>query len=143
MSEYNFITVENGLITEVRCKLCKAPIQSMVPHEKLVRTEKINGVVVKTVPASLRPNPNYRQIVLEMTDGEKKAKHVTHCCASCLKNMETQHLQKMYAMDLAQWQREGMEDKHLRHLMTFRATKLLGQEPLFDGYEFVIKDAPR
>lgn len=132
MSASSFIVVENGVVVEVLCKLCDAPIQSMQAADKYIRVERVNGQIVKTVPTYLRPNPNYRQIILEMTDGEKKAKHVTHCCASCLGKVQTQDLQKMYAADVAQWAKEGMADKYVASLMRFRPSKVIGEEALHE-----------
>lgn len=132
MSDHSFIVTENGVIVEILCKLCRAPIQSMQAAEKYVRVERVNKQIVKTVPVYLRPNPNYRQIVLEVSDGERKAKHVTHCCASCLETLERQSLQKMYLEDLQQFAREGMDSKYIAHFMKFAPTKVIGEEALYE-----------
>lgn len=126
------IVTENNFVVEIRCPLCNSPVQTMVPMEKYISVDRINGQIVKRVPCYLRPNSNYRQIVLEVTDGEKKAKHVTLCCKSCLADLNTQSMQKLYQLDMQEFQRQGMHEKHLKHYMTFRPTKCLGEEPLYE-----------
>ena len=126
------IVTENNFVVEIRCPLCDSPVQTMVPMEKYIDVQRVNGQIVKRMPCYLRPNNNYRQIILEVTDGEKLAKHVTFCCKTCYADLNTQSMQKLYQLDMQQFHREGMHEKHLKHFMRFRPTKCLGEEPLYE-----------
>lgn len=126
------IVTENNFVTEIRCPLCDSPVQTMVPMEKYIKVERVNNQIVKRIPCYLRPNSNYRQVVLEVTDGKKVGKHVTLCCKTCYDSLNTQSMQELYRKDMAEFQRQGMHEKHIKHFMTFRPTKCLGEEPLYE-----------
>ncbi len=115
---------ESGFVTEVHC-ICGKPIRSLVDSDKVIRTEKVNNKVVITKLAFMATHANFRQIVMEVQNGNRTGKHVTTCCGNCLSIMGRKRLKRIYDSDMDQMDDEGGETKRLR---TFTPVGILKEE---------------
>ena len=133
MSANSYIVRSHGQIVKVLCKLCGCTIRGLVPMGDPVETRKNGNMVIRDNMMMLGIGGNYRQIVLEteLTDDKgnvvQRGKHVTCICNSCKKQINSQNIGRLYAEDLREFKREGMD---VSELMKWRATRLIGEEAL-------------
>lgn len=92
---------------QVRCKICGTIIVDWVDAGETKDAQE--RIVVRQ---QHRPLPSYRTVVLECEDGSK---HETPLCANCLNQpLDTTTMNELYQIDVAQWQREGVDVKDLK-----------------------------
>ncbi len=87
-------------VLEIRCKLCAARIQGMVPiPEAKPLLDVIEGHTrTKHIPVRLAALANYQEIVIEFDDNSA---HVTQICKKCAKNLSNDDLEALYVCDAA------------------------------------------
>lgn len=101
----SYCTFENGMLVELRCRVCATPIAKLIPHDrpKIVRQGVQTFITERMVFGYL---PNYREVLLTMDDGSQ---HVTNCCADHVDTFrDPVTAAASYAKDLTQWSSEGM-----------------------------------
>lgn len=89
------ITVEDGLITEVACRLCGTVIQAMRPSS--LRKRKSGDVHIHEYMTTLGPTKDYAEARLSMNDGSM---HVTPVCQACRTGLTQAQAVDLYAADL-------------------------------------------
>lgn len=90
-------------LTELHCRLCGGLIGKLMPvGNQTIRRVKNQTFIQDQVQFCYLPN--YREVLMEMSDGSK---HVANTCADCAASLDTAKLQALYSMDLSQWSSEG------------------------------------
>lgn len=104
----SYVTMEQGQISEVRCKVCNTPIKKFVEHDVPSVISKIKGQTILGQKLLLAQLPNYREVAITFDDGSR---HVTALCERDAYRLfdDVSQLQHIYDADLAQWESEGIK----------------------------------
>ena len=87
-------------VLEIRCKLCAARIQGMVPipGAKPLLDLVEGHTRTKHIPVRLAALANYQEVVIEFDDGSA---HVTQICKRCAGTLSNDDLEALYVADAA------------------------------------------
>jgi hypothetical protein len=92
-------------MSEVACKGCGAQIRGLVAAEQAGEITKRGNKTVIRERVVLACLPNYREVLLQASDGSR---HVTCMCDQCASKLSDPVLaEAVYCMDLEQWSKEG------------------------------------
>lgn len=93
------ITRKSGTIISMICRGCGSVIQTI--QEVMAREERRlpDGTRIRTIATAVKPNANYGELTMVMSDGSR---HVTHGCKHCLSVMtlDKDHLQALHDSDI-------------------------------------------
>lgn len=103
LAREDYVTLEHGVVVEVRCKLCGVHIAGRQFEDAGLRT--IKGRTVAIQRPVFKVTNQYREGYIEFEDGSV---HVTPICAGCAPKLaDADTAAAVYAADVAQWAREG------------------------------------
>ena len=95
LKAFDYMIDDGGFLRQVLCKVCAAPIQSLVPmvdadgHRVVIDGDK--------VPMVLSVNSSYREVILFFDDGSS---HRTNLCKNCLNGLH-EIMDDVYLADVA------------------------------------------
>lgn len=98
-----FAEYDGRQVSHVACRLCGSVIARWMPVGKQEISRVKNQTFIDTKIA-FTYLPNYREVLMEMSDGNK---HVANMCADCAGKLDEDAMQAAWSMDLSQWASEG------------------------------------
>ncbi len=96
-----------GMVTEIRCKLCGAPIQALAPDARFpVRVTRVPNTttVLRDFVHTLRPTAEYAEVTLEVWEPDGGLSlHVTPLCRKCKLALTDDLVEDLFLADVEQW----------------------------------------